>query len=319
MATNSTAAGLSVFITGATTAVGREVTRQLKAAGHRVTGATSGYENAPLVRADGGIPAYPDPLRAGELRSVMVASKAEVVINLAPQAANHIPQQRSHWDLKLLDDGVAALEDAAQAAGVKFLIHTSYAFVDAHPGDDDETLPPLFEAVQAGEQKALHGAVPGCVLRFGFVYSAESPELVALRDTMLLGRAVDSGPSDSHACWIYAPDAARAVIAALNTRPAGAIFNIVEDHAVSPAAFLSYFAESQGINKPGRAPRFAAWAQPTPEQVALMSLNSHASNSEAKDKLGWQPRFPDYHAAIDDMLLSWRTSADVKEAAPSEK
>ncbi len=319
MATNSTTTGLSVFITGATTAVGREVTRQLKAAGQRVTGATSGSENAALVRADGGIPAYPDLLRAGELRSVMVASKADVVINLAPQTANHIPQARSRWDLKLVNEGVAALEEAAQAAGVKFVIHTSYAFVDAHPSEDDETLPPLFEAVQAGEQAVLHGAVPGCVLRFGFVYGAESPELVALRDTMMLGRAVDAGPSDTHACWIYAPDAARAVVAALNTRPAGATFNVVEDHPVAPAAFLGYFAESQGISKPGRAPRFAAWAQPTPEQVALMSLNSHASSAEAKAKLGWQPRFPDYHAAIDDMLLSWRTSADVKEAAPSEK
>ena len=43
-----------------------------------------------------------------------------------------------------------------------------------------------------------------------------------------------------------------------------------------------------------------------------MSLNPHASSADAKTKLGWSPRFADYHQGIDDVLLSWRTSADVK-------
>src|SRR3954447_75639 len=123
--TEKTNAPLSVFITGATSALGREVMRQLKAAGHRVTGATNGYENAALVRADGGVPAYPDLMRAGEIRSILVAAKVDVVINLAPQAANHLPQQPVHWDTSLLDEGVGALLEASQAAGAKFVVHTS--------------------------------------------------------------------------------------------------------------------------------------------------------------------------------------------------
>src|SRR5262249_40100106 len=99
-------APLSVFVTGATGALGREVTRQLKAAGPRGTGATTGYETAARVRADGGIPAYPDVMRSGELRSVMLSSKADVVINCAPQDANHLPQVRSDWDAKLMNEGV---------------------------------------------------------------------------------------------------------------------------------------------------------------------------------------------------------------------
>ena len=47
-------------------------------------------------------------------------------------------------------------------------------------------------------------------------------------------------------------------------------------------------------------------AQPNKEQLALMSLNPHVSGAEAKDKLGWQPRFPNYRLGIDDVLLSWR-------------
>ena len=46
---------MSVFITGATNALGRVVTRRLVAAGHRVTGATDDSAGAAQVRADGGL------------------------------------------------------------------------------------------------------------------------------------------------------------------------------------------------------------------------------------------------------------------------
>ena len=305
--TENTNVPLSVLVTGATTALGREVTRQLKAAGHRVTGATEGYENAVIVRADGGIPAYPDLLRAGEIRSILQAAKVDVVINLAPQAANHLPQQRAQWNARLMDEGVSALLEAAQTAGVKFVVHTSYAFAD----EASETLDGLLQAVKSGEQKVLKSAVPGCVLRMGFLYGAQSPELIAARDTMMMGKMIDSGPNNTHAAWINVPDAARAVILAALQRPAGQTLTIVEDQTASPAEFLSYFATSQGVSIPGRTPRFAAWAQPSKEQVALMSLNPHVSGADAKAKLGWTLRFANYHQGIDDALLTWRAVADV--------
>jgi nucleoside-diphosphate-sugar epimerase len=247
-------------------------------------------------------------MRAGEIRSILLAAKVDVVINVAPQLANHLPQQRADWDTALVDEGVGALIEASQAAGVKFLVHTSYAYAD----EDSEALHALLEAVRAGEQKVLKAALPGCVLRMGFVYGAESTQLIATRDTLLMGRMIDGGPSNSHALWINAPDAARAIILAALQRPAGALLTVVEDQAVSPADFMGYFADSQGISRPGRAPRFAAWAQPSPDQVALMSLNPHASGAEAKSILGWNPRFANYHQGIDDVLLAWRTSADVE-------
>lgn len=306
-------APLSVFITGATGALGREVTRQLRAAGHRVTGATSGSENAVLVRADGGIPAYPSLMRAGEMRSVMLAAKADVAVNLAPQLANHLPQVPAEWDARLMDEGVEALLEASAAAGVKFVVHTSYAFAGAR----SEVLDDFLEAVRAGERKVLKGSMPGCVLRIGYVYGAESPELLRVRETLMLGKAVDCGPDNTHAYWINVPDAARAVVNAVLARPAGAGLYVVEDQPVSPAGFLRCFAESQGLTPPGRLPRYALWAQPGKEQAALLSLNPHipaAQIAETKEKLGWSPRFASNQAAIDDMLLTWRAAA----GAPAE-
>jgi nucleoside-diphosphate-sugar epimerase len=188
---------------------------------------------------------------------------------------------------------------------VKFVVHTSYAFASSHI----EALHDFLEAVRAGERKVLHGNVPGCVLRLGFLHGAESPELVSVRDALMLGRVVDSGPDKTHSYWISVPDAARAVIGAVLARPAGAGLYVVENQPVSPAGFLSYFAQSQGITPPGRAPRYAIWAQPSQAQAALMSVNPHIAAShmsEAQEKLGWSPRFASYREAIDDMLLTWR-------------
>ncbi len=300
-------APLSVFVTGATSAVGREVVRRLKAAGHRVTGATSGYENALRVRADGGLPVYPDLLRAGELTSMMKAVNADVVVNLAPQLANHLPQVRPDWNLRLLNEGVSALLDAAKAAGVKFVVHTSYAFA----AEQSDALDDLLHAVTAGEDKVLHSDVPGAVLRMGFVYGADSPELAAIRDTLQIGRSVDAGLEHTHSLWLNAVDAAQAVVRAVELQPAGLLVTVAEDKAASPAEFLRYFAHSQGLVEPGRAPRFALWAQPNKQQLALMRLNPHASNADAKEKLGWSPRFPTYEQGIDDMMVSWRALAEV--------
>lgn len=303
-------APLSIFITGATSALGREVTRRLTAAGHRVTGATVGYENAALVRADGGIPAFPDLLRAGELRSAIQAAKADVVINLAPQLANHFPQARGDWNAKLVNEGVSAVLEAAQAAGVQFVIHSSYAFASASSDDAAD----LLRAVRAGEKKALKGAVPACVLRFGFLYGAEMVELAEVRDAMQIGRNVDSGPADTHASWVSAVDGARAVVLAVEQRPAGKTLTIVEDEQVSPAGFIGYFAQGLGFTAPGRTPRFTPWAAPGKEQAAIMSLSTHASNADAKATLGWSPRFANYQQGLDDVLLSWR-AVSVPEVA----
>ncbi len=302
-------APLNVFITGATTVLGRELVRRLSAEGHHVVGATEGYENAALVRADGGIPAYPDLLRAGELRSIMQSFKTDVVINVAPQMANHLPQQPAHWDAKLLDQGTAALVEAAASSDVKFIIHTSYAFA----GEHDEGLNDLLDAARAGERHILDLKVPGCVLRLGFLYGTESPELNAIRSTLIMHRPVDSGPDSSHVLWVYVPDAARAVLEAIRVQPAGALLTVIDDRPVSPAAFLTYFAESQGLSVPARAPRYAFWAKPSEQQATLMLLSPHADSGEAKAKLGWSPRFESYQQGIDDMLLTWRAATDVAD------
>lgn len=294
----------SVFITGAVSPLGREVTRQLVAAGHQVTGAVSSSADAVKVRADGGLPAYPDLYRAGELRSAIQAASAKVVLNLAPQSANHLPQYPAQIDERLAD-ATAALMDAALEANIEFVVHTSYAFADAHADDAAA----LLRWIRAAERAALKGDVPACVLRFGFLYGADSPELGVIRAALKLGRPMRTGSNDTHANWVYAVDAATAVVLAMLRRPAGAVLNIVDDQPASPAEFLRHFAQSQGFSLSGGLPFLRG--RLSKSQLAIMNLDSHVDNAAAQEQLGWSPRFPSYRQGIDDLLLTWRAQEQV--------
>lgn len=297
-------APMSVFLTGATTALGREVIRQLVAAGHRVTGVVTTSAAAKDVRAAGGLPAYPGLYRAGELRSAIVAAEAKVVLNLEPQAANQLPQHPAPWDERI-DDAARALVDASAQAGVEFLVHTSYAFADARNSDAAA----LLKAIRAAEKAVLQGPVPACVLRLGFNYGADSDALVAVREKLRMGRSIPTG-TDTPARWVYAPDAARAVIAAALARPTHEVFNIVDDHPVTPSDFLHTFADEMGMGVSG-GNSLLTRAQLSRTQWAIMGLESHASSEQAREKLGWSPRFPSIREGIEDTLLSWRAQEPI--------
>jgi nucleoside-diphosphate-sugar epimerase len=303
-----TNAPMSVFLTGATGALGRVVMRQLIAAGHGVTGTVATSAAAAQIRAAGGVPAYPDLFRAGELRSAIVGSAAKIVLNLAPQLPNHLPQHPDTWDERIAEATITLVE-AAQQAGVEFLVHTSYAFADARAPEAAA----LLRAVRASEQAVLNGEVPACVLRFGFLYGSESDALIEVRDKLKLGRPVPLGADDVHAHWIYLGDAARALVLAAQRRPAGALLNIIDDQPASPAAFIRTFAQGQDLSAPSTPGNMSFLARPmlSKTQLALMNLDSHADNAGAKEQLGWTPRFPSYREGIEDTLLSWRAQEPV--------
>src|SRR5689334_15688326 len=90
---NANNASLSVLVTAATSSLGREVVRQLVERGNRVTGVTEGSEGAALLRNLGALPAYSDPMRAGELKSMIKLANADVVVHLVNQDYNGFPHK----------------------------------------------------------------------------------------------------------------------------------------------------------------------------------------------------------------------------------
>lgn len=306
---------LRIFVTGATTPLGQVVTRRFSAAGHHVYGVAERSAGATLVRKNGGLPLFVDPSRAAELESNLRMSKAEVVIHLAPQAANHVPFRNADWDAENLAAHAAALSKAAAAAGVKFLVHTSYAFVVGEQGGawtDETTAPktsdnPLLKATARAEKAVLNGQVPACVLRLGYLYGAESEELSEVAATLRLGRPLVTGEGLLN--WVHLEDAAEAIRRAAEGQPAGEIFNVVDGSPVSSAQFLTDFAKALGIQPPGNPPKFAQRLLLSSTQSELMALSAQCKAAKIGEALGWTPLYPNHVPGIEQTLLSWRAAS----------
>jgi nucleoside-diphosphate-sugar epimerase len=307
---------LSVYVTGGDSILGYEVIRQLAVRGHRVAGTSSGLDSATLIRQCGGLPVYNDLFRPGEIAGILRMVNADVIINLAPQGINSLPTQNAAYDfyIRLLSQGTAALIEAAKNTGVKFIVHTSYAFLygDAHGEWVDETAPlasgdPLFVAGTQAERTVLQSGIPGAVLRAGYVYGP-SEDFAALRDALVAGKPLLLGEDKTVANWVHAADLASAAVLAAEQQPAGEIFNIADDHPVSIAAFADHFAADLGVGHAARRrlPPGVASILVGKTHQALLAGSAKAKTEKAKSQLGWKPKFPNQQQGIEQALLTWR-------------
>jgi nucleoside-diphosphate-sugar epimerase len=310
----------SVLITGASGVVGRAAAGTFVAQGHRVVGMTRGATGAALVRSAGALPVYADPLRAGEIKSMITMAKAEVVLNLAPQNLNQLPQRSADWEDAALLYSTTALLEAAKAAGVQFFVHSSYAFLygDVHGEWVDESAKlrapgdlPAFKAAIKVEELVKQSGIPYCILRGGFAYGAFSNALLSLREGMEKGRAGVVVSNEHVANWVHADDFAQAALIAARQRPQGEVFNLVDDRPDTTGAFVDAFADTLGFAHPARPALLPR--QTSKEQNALLSISLKVKNDKAKSQLGWQPRYPSFHDGLAQVFLIWRSG----EATPA--
>lgn len=311
---------LNIFITGGNTGVGREASRQAKARGHNVTVLTQGSEGAVKARQDGALPAYSDVTRAGELRSLFQMAQTDVVLHLAAQAGNGFPLKGGYEaHERLMAESAQAVVAAALAAGVKFVVYASFAFVygDTHgewlseegQGHEDRAFRPAL----AAEHHVLASGVPACVLRAGFNYGAEDGAAQALADAVRGGRLY-LGDSHTVLNWIHTADLAQAALLAAEKQPAGHIFNVVDNEPTSASAFAGQLASSLGLPPPisDNMPSFALRRMTSDMQRTLLATSARLKNDKAKMVLGWTPKYASIQSGVEQMLLSWRANATVK-------
>ncbi|MEP6985928.1 MAG: NAD(P)-dependent oxidoreductase [Chloroflexota bacterium] len=312
---------LNIFITGGASGVAREATRQAVARGHKVTVLTEGLEGATKVRQDGALPAFSDVTRAGEMKSLFTMSKIDVVIHLLPQAGNSFPTKDSYEaQERVMVQSAVALVEAAKEAGVKFIVYASYAFVygDAHGdwltedqvGHQERALRPVL----AAEHQVMNSGLNACVLRAGFIYGGETPAIHTLGELLKRGRAPYVGDSHSLHNWIYESDLAQAAVLAAEKQPAGEIINVVDDEPASASAFASYLATGQGMSAlaASTTPMFVLKLSTSDIQRAVLDSSVRLKNDKAKQILGWQPRYPNYRAGLEQTMLQWRASEPVQ-------
>jgi nucleoside-diphosphate-sugar epimerase len=284
-----------VFVAGATGVLGRRVVPRLVAGGHKVTAVARGPQRAAALHAQAATPVAVDLF---DPAAVMAAVEGcEAVVNLAtaiPPMSRML--RRSAWrpNDRLRIDAARHLVDGALATGATRYVQEALGFVYTDHGaewiDEEARLdaPRYAAAVLAAEAEARRfsaAGVAGVALRFGWFYSADSPQTRDLVSVARKGLLPLPGRAEGYQSWVHVDDAAAAVVAALDV-PAG-VYNVVEDDPVSNAAHAEVLGALVG-RRVRRPPAWLGLAGP----LQLAARSQRVSNARLRDAGGWRPAFP---------------------------
>src|SRR5690606_20213641 len=143
----------------------------------------------------------------------------------------------------------------------------------------------------------------------GYVYGPHAAEAVAVRDRLIAGDSVAAGDPGVLANWIHQDDLARAILLALQTKPAGKILNIVDNQPASAVDFIGYLAESMHLPAPSGGQSLLARILPAREPHGGGSLPVRARRERAGGVLRWTPPRPASREGRDTTLLVRRAAA----------
>ncbi|MDQ6879179.1 MAG: NAD-dependent epimerase/dehydratase family protein [Candidatus Dormibacteraeota bacterium] len=219
----------TVFVAGATGAIGKRLVPLLLEAGYTVIGTTRSRERAVSLEAMGAEPVVVDVFDATALSRTMLAARPHIVIHQLTDLPRGLfglePSQRAealNRNARIRTEGTRNLVAAAISAGANRLIAQSIAWVYApgpEPHSEDDPLDVQAETtsvvtvngVLAMEQLTLESPpLVGTVLRYGMLYGPGT------------GRDTPAGPPALHV-----DAAASAAVLASRSRQYG-VFNIAE-------------------------------------------------------------------------------------------
>lgn len=308
---------LNLFITGADMGAGLLVTRAATRAGHRVTGATTnGSAGAVRIREAGGIPVYPDLTREGELRSILMMAKADMIVNLWPQALNGLPHLRTDYSAHrdTLREGAHALVSIAGKMGIKRVIHLSFGYLYGDHGDTPitEDTPvlnstPLYDAAAEAEAFVLDGGIPGYVLRTGTLYAAGLP---ALADHLRGGGLIPAGTG--HTSWLHEADLASAIMRLIShtseAESSATVFNLADAAPATFDQFADLLGQTLGVASPTRYPNVLLTLRTNPQQRQLLAQNAVLDTTLFSEQFGWEPHIKTQREGIETLLLQQRAA-----------
>jgi nucleoside-diphosphate-sugar epimerase len=290
---------MKVFVAGASGTIGIPLVRALVAAGHQVTALTRSPQKQDDLRRLGATPALADALDAASLGSVVMAAKPTHVIHQLTALPKEGPSRAS--DLvatnRLRTDGTRHLLDAAIRAGARRFIGGSFALL---PGAESASSAGINEAANATrsmESQILNasrsGRIEGLVLRYGLFYGPTNPSTIKMIE-MVRNRRFPTIRGDRGLLpFIQLDDAVSATLAALDHGPAGGVYDVVDDRAISISEAVRLMADYTGAPAPRAVP---AWLIKLlmPYRARMLTMRLPLSNAKARAELGWQPMFPTF-------------------------
>jgi nucleoside-diphosphate-sugar epimerase len=299
---------MNVFVAGASGAIGVPLVRELVAAGHQVTALTRTPGKQDALRALGATPVVADALDREALVAAVAAARPTHVVHQLTALPKDGPRRPADLEATntLRIDGTRNLIDAAVNAGARRFLAGSFAILAARGPANPSIRDAAAAAVRSMETQVLEatnrGSIEGVVLRYGMFYGLEAASTLEMIDRVRRRRLPVVRHDIGQLPVIRIEDAVAATILALDGAPAGSVYDIVDDRAVSMTeivqALARYTRSPAPFTVPGWLPRLVA-----PYVARMISLRMPLSNARAKAELGWRPKYPTMSEGVAEMFL----------------
>jgi nucleoside-diphosphate-sugar epimerase len=306
-----------VFVAGGTGAIGRHLVPLLVARGHQVSATTTSPAKLGLLEQLGAEGIVMDGLNAASVGEAVAAAWPDAIVHemTALSVANNgkanfrHPERFAAATNRLRTEGTDHLLAAAEATGVSHVVAQSVAtWTEIRGGarvSEEDPLPSenlgsrlrgVAEALRQVEDVVVKAG--GAALRYGAFYGPgandDLVELVRKRRFPLVGDGT------GYFNWVHLDDAASATVLAIEQQAKG-VFNIVDDEPAQVREWLPYFAETAGLRRPIRLPKWVAQLL-AGEMIKMVTEGSAFSNAKAKRELGWELRYPSWRQGFKEEL-----------------
>jgi nucleoside-diphosphate-sugar epimerase len=310
---------MRIFVAGATGAVGCSLVPLLIGKGHSVVGLTRSPAKVGFLRELGAEPVVADALDEKAIHAAVVAARPDVIVHQLTDLKGAADLR--HFDRafagsnRLRTTGTDYLLGAAHDCGVKRMVAQSfcgwpYARVGGYVKTEDDPLddnPPqehrgTLDAIRYLEHAVTNTPeINGVALRYGGFYGSDTGvfdpsmiEQIRKRRMPLIGGGT--------AWWsfLHIDDAAEAT--ALAVERGDGIYNIVDDDPAPVHDWLPELAAMLGAKPPFRVPAWLGRLAAGEHIVVMMTQSRAGSNANAKQELGWSPRYPSWRQGFAEII-----------------
>lgn len=298
---------MNVFVAGGSGTIGVPLVRALIAASHQVSALTRSAGKQAELQALGARPVVADALDREALIAAVESAHPAAVIHQLTALPKDAPRKPSDLDAtnRLRIDGTRNLVDAAIRAHARRFLVGSFALLSPRESADFDPTDAAAAAVRSMETQVLDatraGSMEGIILRYGLFYGLEAPSTQAMIEMVRKRRLPVVRHDAGQLPVIHLDDAVSATVRALELAPAGAVYDIVDDRAVSMTEIVEALAEHTGSPPPFRVP---AWLPRllAPYMARMTSMRLPLSNAKAKTELGWRPRYSTMQDGVAQMF-----------------